>query len=77
MTDKMISFEAALARLEEIAALLDRNEAPLKDALELCAEAAGLARLCREQLAAAEGKLELLRENSAGELSVEPLEGTL
>lgn len=73
MTDVKMSFEDALARLEEIAALLDRNEAPLKDALELCAEAAQLARFCRAQLAAAEGKLEQLRENSAGEISVEPL----
>jgi len=68
-----MSFEDALARLEEIAALLDRNEAPLKDALELCAEATELARFCRTQLAVAEGKLEQLRENSTGEVSIEPL----
>ncbi len=73
MTDVKMSFEDALARLEEIAALLDRNEAPLKDALELCAEAAALARFCRAQLATAEGKLEQLRENSTGEVSIEPL----
>lgn len=73
MTDIKMSFEDALARLEEIAALLDRNEAPLKDALELCAEAADLARFCRAQLTVAEGKLEQLRETSTGEVSIEPL----
>ncbi len=67
------SFEAALARLEAIAALLDRNDVPLADALALCAEAAVLTRACRELLAQAEGKLEQLIE-SDGRATLAPLE---
>ncbi|MHB9129892.1 MAG: exodeoxyribonuclease VII small subunit [Armatimonadota bacterium] len=68
------SFEQALARLEEIAALLDRNEVPLAEALELCAEAAQLTRFCRTQLSEAEGKLEQLVEAANGTTRLEPLD---
>lgn len=67
------SFEAALARLEEVAVILDRNEVSLADALKLCAEAAALTRYCREQLAAAEGKLEQLIEAANGDVAIAPL----
>jgi len=69
-----ISFEQALARLEEIAQLLDRSEVPLAEALNLCAEAATLTRLCRMRLNEAEGRLQQLVELANGELRVEPLE---
>ena len=68
------TFEDALARLEEIAALLDRNEIPLAEALALCAEAAMLTRFCREQLSEAEGKLEELSQEINGELQLQPLD---
>ena len=67
------SFEEALARLEEIALALDRNEVPLAQALALCAEAAELTRFCRTQLAEAEGKLDQLTEAASGELRITPL----
>lgn len=72
-----VSFEQALARLEEIAQLLDRSEVPLADALELCAEAAKLTRFSRARLAEAEGKLQQLVELANGELRLEPLDGGL
>lgn len=68
------SFEEALARLDEIATALDRNDVPLAEALALCAEAASLAKYCREQLATAEGKLDKLIEAANGELSTLPLD---
>lgn len=68
------SFEEALARLEEIAVALDRNEVPLAQALQLCAEAATLTKYCRAQLAAAEGRLEQLVEAANGEVRIIPLE---
>lgn len=68
------NFEQALARLEEIAVLLDRGDVPLADALNLCAEAAALHRLCRTLLAEAEGKLQQLVEMANGEIRVEPME---
>ena len=72
--DETQSFEHAQARLEEIAALLDRNDVPLADALRLCAEAAALIRLCRVQLADAEGQLEQLVEATNGTIRLEPLD---
>lgn len=66
-------FEDALARLEEIATALDRNDAPLAEALRLCAEAASLTKFCRDQLTTAEGKLEQLIEAANGDLQVVPL----
>jgi exodeoxyribonuclease VII small subunit len=68
------SFEQALARLEEIATALDRNEVPLAEALSLCAEAAVLRDYCRQQLNEAEGKLEQLIEAANGQVQVAPLE---
>lgn len=68
------SFEVALARLEEIAAVLERNEVPLAEALQLCVEAAHLTRYCRAQLADAEGKLEQLVEQADGSVRLEPLD---
>lgn len=62
------NFEEALARLEEISTLLDRNEVSLAEALNLCAEAATLTNYCRAQLSKAEGKLEQLIESVNGEL---------
>ncbi len=68
------SFEQALARLEEIASRLDRSEVPLAEALELCAEAAALTRICRVRLTEAEGKLQQLVELANGDIRLEPLD---
>lgn len=54
------SFEEALARLEEIVARLEAGDLPLEESMALFEEGVGLARLCQEILAAAEGRLEML-----------------
>jgi len=69
------SFEQALARLEEIAAMLDRSDIPLTEALALCAEAAELRKFCRARLSEAEGKLQQLEELANGDIRLEPLGG--
>ena len=71
---KPITFEEALTRLETIAEILDCNDVPLSEALQLCAEATRLLRFCRAQLAEAEGKLEQLIDTANGELRVEPFD---
>ncbi|OPZ80582.1 MAG: Exodeoxyribonuclease 7 small subunit [bacterium ADurb.Bin429] len=68
------NFEEALARLEEIAATLERNDVPLDHALTLVTEAAHLKRYCRAQLTEAEGMLEKLVELADGEIRLDPLE---
>jgi exodeoxyribonuclease VII small subunit len=47
---KNLTFEAALGRLDEIVALLDRGEAPLDDALKLFGEGAELIAFCGGKL---------------------------
>ena len=48
-----LSFEAALARLEEIVRLLERGEAPLDQSIELYQEGDRLRRHCEARLKAA------------------------
>jgi exodeoxyribonuclease VII small subunit len=67
------SFEQALARLETIAATLERNDVPLTESLALVTEAAQLKRYCRAQLTEAEGTLERLVELADGDIHIEPL----
>ena len=51
---KKLTFEGALARLEEIVGLLERGDAPLERAMSLFEEGAGLLRECTAQLDQAE-----------------------
>lgn len=67
------NFEQALARLEEIAATLERNDVPLTESLALVTEAAHLKRYCRAQLTEAEGRLEKLVELADGDIRIEPM----
>ncbi len=65
-----MTFEQSLARLEQIASALDRDDLPLEEALKLFEE--GIARL-REANAAlqdAEGKVRTLLEQAEGVFEV-------
>jgi exodeoxyribonuclease VII small subunit len=55
-----LSFEAAMARLEEILGRLERGDVSLDEALELWREGDALHRRCVELLAAVEGRIEEL-----------------
>jgi exodeoxyribonuclease VII small subunit len=55
-----MSFEAALARLEEIVRLLERGEAPLDQSIDLYQEGAGLKALCEERLRSAQARIEAI-----------------
>lgn len=56
--DKAMGFEAGLARLEELLALLQDNNTPLADAVRLYAEAAELIAGCDETLRNAKLEIE-------------------
>jgi exodeoxyribonuclease VII small subunit len=60
-----LSFEAALARLEEILGRLERGDVSLDEALELWGEGDALHRRCLELLEAAEGRVEELEAGGA------------
>lgn len=57
MAEKM-TFEQAMARLDEISMSLSQGSVALDDAVELYAEAAKLIALCNKKLSTAQTKLE-------------------
>ena len=68
------SFEAAIARLEEIVAKLEGGEGALDASVRLFEEAMGLCEVCRKQLDAAQGRIERLVEKASGRTAVETAE---
>lgn len=54
------TFEASIARLEEIVHALDGGDAPLDKALSLFEEGVGLVKLCSTKLDEAEQRVKLL-----------------
>lgn len=61
-----LSFEAALARLEEIVRMLERGEAPLDQSIELYQEGDKLKRHCEARLKAAQARIDLIAFGSDG-----------
>ena len=66
------SFEDNIARLEEIAALLERGEAKLADSLKLFEEGPKLAASCEKMLDEAEQKVVRLTKGADGTPVEEP-----
>lgn len=60
------SFEQRLEELESVVARLEAPEVPLEQALELFERGMKLSEDCRQQLAAAEMKVEMLLERGGG-----------
>ena len=58
-----MSFEAALARLEQIVKSLEDGSAPLDSSLELFEEGVKLVRSCNSKLDAARRRVTILSEN--------------
>ena len=61
-----LSFEAALARLEEIVRTLERGEAPLDQSIELYQEGDRLKRHCEARLKDAQARIEQIAFGSDG-----------
>jgi exodeoxyribonuclease VII small subunit len=61
-----MTFEQTLARLEQIAASLDRDDLPLEEALKLFEEGIGRLREASAALTDAEGKVRTLIEQAEG-----------
>lgn len=68
------TFEAALARLEQITEELSDGEQSLESSLKKFDEGIQLAGFCHEQLTAARARIEILLEKD-GKLEVTPFEG--
>jgi exodeoxyribonuclease VII small subunit len=57
---KKLSFEEALARLEEVIASLENNECELEESLSLFKEGMELVKFCRGKLSDTEKKISIL-----------------
>ncbi|MGN0534048.1 MAG: exodeoxyribonuclease VII small subunit [Eubacterium sp.] len=63
MTKEEMTYEKAISRLEEIVALLEKNEATLDESIKLYEEGTRLTVFCSEKLAEAQQKItELTKE---------------
>jgi exodeoxyribonuclease VII small subunit len=67
------NFEESLKQLETIVAQMERGEVSLEESLKLFEEGTKLAEQCKQQLAEAEGKVEVLITQRNGAMKREPL----
>lgn len=65
------SFETSLSELEKIVGKLEGGDLPLEQSLELFEKGIKLSRECRERLANAERRIEILMKDSNGGLAAE------
>lgn len=72
---KKLSFEQAMARLEEIVTGMERGEAPLEESLSLFAEGTKLLKQCTAMLDKAEQQVTKIVKTAEGELAEVPFEG--
>ena len=72
MAEKKLTFEQAMARLEEIVAQLEAGDHPLAESLSLYEEGAKLMKQCVTMLDKAEQKVMKLRLDETGELKEVP-----
>lgn len=70
---KSLTFEAALARLEETAKLLESGNVPLDESLSLFEEGISLVKLCNSKLDAAEQKVVRLKLGDDGSTTEEAM----
>jgi len=68
------TFESALGELESIVKKLEQGDLDLEESLKLFEKGVKLSRECRERLAKAERRIEILLKDSNGNLSVQNLD---
>lgn len=78
MTDKAVdtmSFEEAMAALEQVVGALERGEVPLDQSIALYERGAKLKAHCADKLRDAEEKVELIRAQEGRAVGTTPAEG--
>jgi exodeoxyribonuclease VII small subunit len=68
----MPSFEQSLKKLETIVDKLEKGDLPLEESLKLFEEGVELSAACKQELDAAEGKVQILIKQRDGSLKAEP-----
>jgi exodeoxyribonuclease VII small subunit len=75
MTNATPSFDDGLDRLEALVQRLEAGSLGLEEALAQFEEGVELSRTLQQQLAAAQRRVEVLKQGLGGEYRAEPLEG--
>ena len=68
----MPTFEDSLKKLESIVDQLEKGDLPLEDSIKLFEEGVSLSAVCKQELEAAEGKVQILIKQRDGTLKPEP-----
>ena len=71
----VLSFEASLAELEKLVALLEQANRPLEEQLAAFEKGVALSKDCFQKLEAAENRVAQVLENADGRLVETPLDG--
>ena len=69
-----MAFEEAVKKLEKIVDEMESGELPLESMLSRFEEGTRLVKVCQSKLEEAEVKIQKLEKNSAGEISVKPVQ---
>lgn len=68
----MAKFEESLKQLESIVKDLEKGDLPLEESIRLFEEGIHLSAVCKEELDAAEGKVQILLRQRDGSVKPEP-----
>jgi len=68
----MASFEDSLKKLENIVEHLEQGDLPLEESIKLFEQGVGLSAACKQELDAAEGKVQMLVKQRDGSQKLEP-----
>jgi exodeoxyribonuclease VII small subunit len=67
----LATFEESLKQLEKIVDQLERGDLPLEESIRLFEEGVRLSSACKQELDAAEGKVQILMKERDGSMRVE------
>ena len=73
-SNESLAFEEAVKNLEKIVEEMESGELPLESMLSRFEEGTRLVKVCQGKLEEAELKIQKLEKNSAGEISVKPVQ---
>ena len=71
----MATFEESLKQLEKVVDQLERGDLPLEESVRLFEDGVRLSSACKQELDAAEGKVQILMKERDGSMRAEPFPG--
>jgi exodeoxyribonuclease VII small subunit len=71
----LATFEDSLKQLEKIVDQLERGDLPLEESIRLFEDGVRLSSACKQELDAAEGKVQILMKERDGSMRAEPFPG--